>query len=615
MAIKSPALKSTKRGKIICREIGRIINDKQNETGNSGAAASFAAARNAKRAASYYQKGRRTVRKINKAARALKKDGLKNTAYKKPGKLLRNTIKTVSKETLKNTGLSIVEGLYKEGTTDSTAGGVSLSIKTALEIKELTEGVHNTVQSGRKIYRYVNKNILRSKSSSSSVNKAVKRSRQINKVAKGQLKKKVVRQRTIRRAAGRSLAGNIKRTRQSAQAVKMGIRAVKAVVRMVKSAKAAVKNPKLLLAVIGVIACIALFISITSGVSSSGMMPTNFLMAEENVVNNYVDLITKYDQDMQDKIERYKKDSSYDDVVIEWMSEIGAVNTNWQEILSIMAAENEQDLTFSSAEKKRVKEIYEKMNYIKTRTEVYYCSGCVTTDSGKTCPGHTRLYVQVYCLDMEDIIDDIGLEEWEQDWARNLAASDWASLYPGISSNNRPGKELSAAEIKEIIANTPESSVTREQIRTTALSLVGKVGYFWGGKSPAGWNSRWGKSTLVTAAGNSTTGTYQPYGLDCSGFTDWVYKTAGVGNILSEGGSAYQWSRSYGIAKGDLKVGDLAFKSVPGNSGVNHVGIYIGKDASGKNLYCHCAWSKGVTVDSYKGFKYFRRPFVNFEEE
>ena len=51
----------------------------------------------------------------------------------------------------------------------------------------------------------------------------------------------------------------------------------------------------------------------------------------------------------------------------------------------------------------------------------------------------------------------------------------------------------------------------------TACSLVGKVNYFWGGKSLVlGWDDRWGSLRKVTAEDSPTSGTYRPYGLDCS---------------------------------------------------------------------------------------------------
>ena len=72
------------------------------------------------------------------------------------------------------------------------------------------------------------------------------------------------------------------------------------------------------------------------------------------------------------------------------------------------------------------------------------------------------------------------------------------------------------ADAKEVLLNLPEDlSPEREAVIHAACFLVGKVNYFWGGKSPVlGWDSRWGRLTEVTAAGSSTTGTYRPYGLD-----------------------------------------------------------------------------------------------------
>ena len=70
-----------------------------------------------------------------------------------------------------------------------------------------------------------------------------------------------------------------------------------------------------------------------------------------------------------------------------------------------------------------------------------------------------------------------------------------------------------------LLRDLPEDlSPEREAVVRTACSLVGKVNYYWGGKSLVlGWDSRWGEVRQVTAAGSSTTGTYRPYGLDCSG--------------------------------------------------------------------------------------------------
>ncbi len=78
---------------------------------------------------------------------------------------------------------------------------------------------------------------------------------------------------------------------------------------------------------------------------------------------------------------------------------------------------------------------------------------------------------------------------------------------------------ITNADAEEVLQNLPaDLSMERRAVIQNALMLYGKVSYFWGGKSLVlGWDSRWGQLRQVTAAGSSTTGTYRPYGLDCSG--------------------------------------------------------------------------------------------------
>ena len=91
----------------------------------------------------------------------------------------------------------------------------------------------------------------------------------------------------------------------------------------------------------------------------------------------------------------------------------------------------------------------------------------------------------------------------------------------------------------KLLENLPEGlNPDRKAVIEKALTLVGKVNYFWGGKSNAiGWDSRWGTMQKVTAPGSQTTGTYRPYGLDCSGFVDWVFNNA-LGYKPGHGGGA-----------------------------------------------------------------------------
>ena len=163
-------------------------------------------------------------------------------------------------------------------------------------------------------------------------------------------------------------------------------------------------------------------------------------------------------------------------------------------------------------------------------------------------------------------------------------------------------------EAMEVWERLPDDlSMERRMVVTYALALVDKVDYFWGGKSLVlGWDDRWGELTEVTAEGSDTTGTEQPYGLDCSGFVDWAFYNASGGEyVIGQGGGAMeQHANCVDIEWDEVQPGDLLFYPED-----EHVGIAAGRDWLGRLLVVHCAsGTGGVAISHRTGLETAARP-------
>ena len=166
-------------------------------------------------------------------------------------------------------------------------------------------------------------------------------------------------------------------------------------------------------------------------------------------------------------------------------------------------------------------------------------------------------------------------------------------------------------------------SEERVNVISAAYSLVGEVGYFWGGKSTTlGMDPNWGQAAAVTAEGSRSSGTVRAYGLDCSGFVTWSvingYQNQGMQAAVGDGTSD-QWTKANVVSEADAQPGDLVFQRGPEAGSDNHVGILCGKTDAGDWIAVHCSSSKnGVTVgEAYSAsFRYIRQPsFYPTEEE
>lgn len=167
---------------------------------------------------------------------------------------------------------------------------------------------------------------------------------------------------------------------------------------------------------------------------------------------------------------------------------------------------------------------------------------------------------------------------------------------------------ITNADAQAVLNGLPdELSPERRAVVETALKLYGKVNYFWGGKSLViGWDSRWGQLKQVWADGSPTTGTYRPYGLDCSGYIDWVfYNMSGGAYIIGHGGGAHaQHTYCTEITWNEARPGDLVFYPED-----EHVGIVCGRAEDGSLLVIHCASSaNNVVITGTSGFVSVARP-------
>ena len=162
----------------------------------------------------------------------------------------------------------------------------------------------------------------------------------------------------------------------------------------------------------------------------------------------------------------------------------------------------------------------------------------------------------------------------------------------------------------ELIAfvNAQNCNDTRKYILATALSLVGRVPYFWGGKSPPGWDERWNTPMLVTAAGSPSSGTIRPYGLDCSGFVTWVFETCFGINVGA--GCNNQYTYTYAVSASELLPGDMGFYRQGNDWG--HILIFAGYGENGQRMWVHSTNGGGcngvvLNTPSYESTLSFRR--------
>ena len=176
------------------------------------------------------------------------------------------------------------------------------------------------------------------------------------------------------------------------------------------------------------------------------------------------------------------------------------------------------------------------------------------------------------------------------------------TMYGTASDGSVP--PISDAELNLFLASL-DCSGKRKELMRCALSLVGRVPYFWGGKSAPRLEQR------VEHAKAGDFRRLQQHRNDPA-LRAGLLRVHGMG--LSDGAWRHPLRQDmepvgchHAITEEELLPGDLGFMAVPGTVPVNHVLLYAGEDADGNKLWVHCASGTGVVLNSPDYVTQYRR--------
>lgn len=305
------------------------------------------------------------------------------------------------------------------------------------------------------------------------------------------------------------------------------------------------------------------------------------------------------------RIEQIKAENSYDELDMDNAGSAAMV-ANWRDVLAVYAVRTTTDAsspdevaTMTEEKLDILRQIFWDMNEISYWLE--------TVPGGEDEEDTVILHIRVAVKDHLQMAEAYHFTTEHKKLLEELMQPEYQELFAALTGSYQD-IELSPDEVAKIMEDLPANlSEARREVVLTAYQLLGRVHYFWGGKSLViGWDSRWGMPMEVTAEGSSTTGTVRPFGLDCSGMVDWVfYNQSGGQYVIGHGGGATaQHSYCTPIAWSDAQPGDLVF--YPGDS---HVGIVCGFDSGGNIMIIHCAsGANNVVVTGKIGFTSIGRP-------
>ena len=387
------------------------------------------------------------------------------------------------------------------------------------------------------------------------------------------------------------------KTKQAAK--KTAENAKKAAVAVGKAIKSVVETIVAAFGGIGLVAILAVIVVIGALLAS----PLGILFSNESTPNSVhlSSAISQINMELNTRLISLQS-GEYEDIIVE------GAPPSWTDVVAVFAAytagaENGVDVAQLTPDRvSRLQSVFWQMCFITSSTETVTIPDSNPDDDVDDSRTETTLTITITGKTAEEMRSVLGFSDFQNE-AMDILLSD-----PTMLSSLIGNMSISQQDALELLRSLPaDLSPERRAVVQHALSLVGKVNYFWGGKSLVlGWDSRWGQLREVTSAGSPTTGTYRPFGLDCSGFADWVFYNASGGEYIlgHGGGAAAQHRYCEQISWGEAQPGDLVF--YPDDS---HIGIVGLRDVTGNLLIIHCASGRNnVVITDSSGFMLVGRP-------
>ncbi len=162
---------------------------------------------------------------------------------------------------------------------------------------------------------------------------------------------------------------------------------------------------------------------------------------------------------------------------------------------------------------------------------------------------------------------------------KKISGQDWFEDFGLSISSISLSEPLTNQEIDEYMNRLPaDTSVTRRNIIHFALSSVGRVPYYWGGKPAASGYEGNHFGALIPADPKGRL----LRGLDCSGWINWVYWSATGKRLAGESTSSLCLCGKQ-VSLSELKPGDIIVRT-----GANaHVVMFLGWTADGQMNVIH----------------------------